>query len=86
MRNFESVCLAGLTRPMTRHHIEKMARDLADRRYELWIKCGAHNWATLLTTQDTGEHYCVTCLTLFSSKGEPINAPQKPDKRRSGTQ
>ena len=86
MRNFESVCLVGLARPMTRYHIEKMARDLADTRHELWVKCGPHNWATLLRTQDTGEHYCITCLTLFSSSGEPINPPQNPGKRRSGTQ
>ena len=67
---------------MYRYHVEKMANDLADTRHELWVKCGTHNWSTLPTTQDTGEPYCITCLTLFSLKGEPLNAPQKSVKRR----
>ena len=65
---------------MNRYHVETMASNLADTRPELWVKCGAHNCATLPTTQDTGEHYCIQCLTLFSSTGEPLNAPGKPAK------
>jgi len=64
------IAARGRPERMTHYHIEKMAHDLADTRHELWIKCGAHNWAALPTTQDTGEHYCITCLTLFSSRGE----------------
>ncbi len=67
---------------MMRYHVERMANDLADMRYELWSQCGAHNLSALPTTQDTGEHYCITCLTLFSVKGEPLNAPQRSAKRR----
>ena len=68
---------------MNRYQIEKMANDLADTRHELWVKCGTHNWPALPTTRDTGEHYCITCLTLFSSKGEPLNAPPPAATRRS---
>jgi hypothetical protein len=61
---------------MTRYNVEKMAKELADARYDLWRKCGTHKWSALPTTQDTGDHYCVTCLTLFSRTGEPLNAPK----------
>ena len=67
---------------MNRYHVEKMARDLAATRHELWVKCGTHNWSALPTTLDTGEHYCITCLTLFSSTGEPLNVPHRPPVRR----
>jgi hypothetical protein len=67
---------------MNRYHIDKMAKDLAATRHELWVKCGAHNWSALPTTQDTGEHYCITCLTLFSTTGEPLNVPERQPKRR----
>jgi hypothetical protein len=66
---------------MTRYNVEKMAKDLADSRDDLWRKCGTHNWSTLPTTQDTGDHYCVTCLTVFSQTGEPLNKPGPPDRR-----
>jgi len=63
---------------MTRVHIEKMAAAIMENRYKAWFKCGIHDWLALPVTDDTGDHFCWLCGSLFSPTGAPLNEPEKP--------
>ena len=54
---------------MNRYHVEKMAKDLAATRHELWVKCGTHNWPALPTTQPFGTVF----LDLDTATGSEVD-------------
>ena len=62
---------------MTRDEVEKAAHVLGDGRWNVWIKCGVHNWQALPQT-DSGEHYCPHCCTIWTPDGAIRNVPTKP--------
>ena len=52
----------------TRFEVEKAAHVLGDDRWNVWMKCGVHNWQALPRT-DSGEHYCENCCTIWTADG-----------------
>ena len=60
----------------TRDEVEKAAHVLGDDRWNVWMKCGAHNWQVLPQT-DSGEHYCPNCCTIRTHAGAILNTPER---------
>jgi hypothetical protein len=61
----------------TRAEVEKAAHSLGDRRWNVWVNCGVHDWRALPET-DSGERYCPNCWTLWTSDGAILNVPAMP--------
>jgi hypothetical protein len=66
----------------TRDEIEKAARVLGDdKRWDIWMRCGVHNWQALPTTE-AGERYCPNCCAIWTPDGAIKNVPTQPPTRR----
>ena len=61
----------------TRNEVEKAAQSLGDRRWNVWMKCGVHDWRALPQT-DSGEYYCPECWTLWTTDGAILHVPFMP--------
>lgn len=67
----------GTVVSVTRQEIEKLAKQFPDgERYEHWLRCPVHDLDALPLT-DSGERYCPNCCTLWNSRREMLNQPQK---------
>ena len=64
----------------TRDEVEKAAHVLGDDRWNVWMKCGVHNWRALPRT-DSGEHYCENCYAMWTPDGAIQNIPERPATR-----
>jgi hypothetical protein len=65
----------------TRNEVEKASHVIGDDRWNVWMKCGVHNWQALPQT-DSGEHYCPNCCTIWTTDGAIQNVPMKPATQR----
>jgi hypothetical protein len=68
----------------SRLDVEKASHVLGDARWDVWMKCGAHQWQALPQT-DSGEHYCPQCYTLWTADGAIQNVPEPPDPTQMAT-
>jgi hypothetical protein len=67
----------------TREQVERASRVLSDdERWSKWVACPQHDVPALPVTEDTGDHYCPNCCTLFTPGGAALNAPHQPGTRQ----
>jgi len=66
----------------TRSEVEKAAHLLDEERWKVWMNCGVHDWRALPET-DSGEHYCPTCWTLWTSDGAILHVPAQPPTKKT---
>ena len=62
----------------SRENIERLANALSTRRYSVWKDCEPHDPQKLPLT-DSGERYCPTCFSIWTSDGVILNSPKKPE-------